>query len=177
MVMEQEQQQNQNQNQQAQPLYYIEQPDLSPLSDQGQSVSVRKKIGEESRKKSSSRKERNARSKKRNSESKNLEMTDVDNKEAIIEDQGEEVEEEVISDDEESFKEISSNRTVKEMLEYIESLPHYIQPIIACETKDKYIQGTLLQSDNGEIKIKDRRNLASKVIKESEITEMYIVSL
>ncbi|RSL30803.1 hypothetical protein D7Z54_23700 [Salibacterium salarium] len=166
--MEQEQQPNQ----QAQPLYYIEQPNLSPLFDQGQTVSIRKKIGEDTRNRSSLRKEKKA--KKRQSEQINLEATE-EKKEDVSRNKEENVEESTTDDH--SFTRVSSKRTVKEMLEYIESLPHYIQPIIACETKHQYVQGTLIQADNGEIIIKDRRNLANKTIKESEITEMYIVSL
>ncbi|WP_026699978.1 hypothetical protein [Salibacterium aidingense] len=148
-------------NQQAQPLYYIEQPALTPFSGPGQSISIQKNIGAQKRKKHVT---------KRDKQPKNRE------KDAAA-DTGEVEEEEILEEEKEEFKDGSSNKTVEELLEYIESLPHFIQPVIACETEEQYIQGTIVDVADGSITFQDRRNFMNTVIQKTDITNMHIVSL
>ncbi|MFB4165692.1 hypothetical protein ACE1TI_18295 [Alteribacillus sp. JSM 102045] len=162
-----------NKVKQAEPLYYIEQPSFSNITGSGQTLSVRKKIGSKSNPK---QEKKNKKIKQKSKQKKEKQSSEESNEfEEELKNEIEKEEEIEEADDEEQTEEPSKN--VKEMLQYIETLPHFIQPVIACETKDKHLQGKLLYAENGEVVMQDRRNFSRIIVKDKDITDMYIVSL
>ncbi|WP_375534548.1 hypothetical protein [Alteribacillus sp. HJP-4] len=144
------------------PLYYIEQPAFEPKPGPNQSIAVSKV---------SSKQRKPKREKQGTSASQKF-----DKKSAPP------VSESAVSASEEkNIKEAAviepPNTNVKEMLRYVQSLPHFIQPVIACETEEKSYQGYFIAVENGELKLRNRRNRNHVSIKIEEVIDIYVVSL
>ncbi len=156
---------------QAEPLYYIEQPAFSNIGGNSQTLSVRKKIGSKTEQKSD-KKEKKMKQKAKQKKGQQDPMETNEEHQEEVKNEIEEIEHE---QREESNQ--KTNKSVQEMLDYIAKLPHFIQPVVACETKEKHIQGKLLYAEDGEVVMQDRRNFSRITIQDKDITDMYIVSL
>ncbi|SDH72303.1 Spore coat protein CotO [Alteribacillus persepolensis] len=168
-----------NKEKQSEPLYYIEQPSFSNIGGKLQTVSVRKRIGQKPEGKQN-KKEKRARQKNKQKRDKDKSLEQGENEQHQPETDNESVHAEQSASDEEKAaikKEQPSNKNIEEMLSYVLSLPHFIQPVIACETNSKRYQGTLLHRENGEVVIQNSISMNKETIAEQEITDIYIVSL
>ncbi|MGY4689552.1 hypothetical protein [Salibacterium sp. K-3] len=158
-------QEEHEQKQEAGPLYYIEQPAFTPLTGPGQTVSIKKNAGTKKRRKGSAGK--NNRTMKAAEESINMEPRETEDEKEDPED----------PEDPEDTDRENPEQTIRELLEYIETLPHFLHPVIACETKDQYVQGDILDTTEEEITFRDRRNFNEIAIPVKDVTRMHIVSL
>ncbi|MFD2705041.1 hypothetical protein [Salibacterium lacus] len=141
------------------PLYYIEQPAFTSFSGPGQTVSIKKNAGTGKRRKNGVRK--NNRSKKAEEEKKNDDPPDE-----------EEIPENLLEAESDS-----SEQTVRDLLHYIETLPHFLHPVVACETNEQYFHGDILDSTKEQITFRDRRSFEENVIPVKDIVHMRIISL
>ncbi|WP_093337251.1 CotO family spore coat protein [Salibacterium halotolerans] len=144
------------------PLYYVEQPAFTSSSGPGQSVSVKKNAGKGKRRKNGLRKNNRA---AKVEEEKNEEPPEE-----------EEMPENTAEDEGETEK-AGSGQTVRELLQYLGTLPHFLHPVVACETDEQYFHGEVLDLGEDQITFRDRRNFEEKVILVEDIIQLRIVSL
>lgn len=161
-----------NRNDKSEPLYYIDQPQFTAKIEQpGQRMVVKKQVGEKKRKKGGKKRKQYASHQHREvSEGRSTFSTTTDQ-----EKQQKLTKKEEVPTSPAEIKE--EDTSVQEMIQYVKELPHYIDPVIACETKDKRIQGLVVTIDEKAITLLNEADQLEYTLDLKEIEKMYIVSL
>lgn len=66
---------------------------------------------------------------------------------------------------------------LEEMIQYVKDLPHYIDPVIVCETKEKRIQGLVVSINEETVTLLNEVNQEEYTLNVKDIEKMYIISL
>ncbi|WP_240374892.1 spore coat CotO family protein [Bacillus piscicola] len=163
-------------NAEGQPLYYIDQPVFNRTYKTGQTVAVRKHT--KGRPKLNKKKEKEKKKPKMKDKMPPLNETRDDyldqtqKKSPKVDEQEKETTEKLQPRDD--------NRPlpkVKETFDYLQTIPHYIQPVVVCETEEGQFRGVVLRVTGEEMEIEEEDQLTPSMIHINEMIDLYIVSL
>ncbi|WP_143083209.1 hypothetical protein [Alteribacillus iranensis] len=148
-----------------QPLFYIEQPEWKRPPQTGQTVSVKKKTSDTE----------NKRKKKRERDRRKIREKTVElEKDSQTETVGKEEPE---ATHETKREQHDIKQDVLDTLDYLEDVPHYIHPVITCETEEEFVEGSILETTNETITIQEDHQVEPVSIKLKEILNIRIISL
>lgn len=156
------------------PLFYIEQPSFQHPSQTGQTVSVTKKIGKKEGKHKRKAREKDKKKAREAAELVN-QQEEFEKKEPEDKTGFEREEERKNGLDKTKTKPI--DQEVMETMEYLKQVPHFIRPVVSCETENGLVKGNVIGIKEEEVIIQEANKVAPVTVHVKDILRLHVVSL
>ncbi|WP_385939629.1 CotO family spore coat protein [Thalassorhabdus alkalitolerans] len=162
-----------------QPLYYIDQPQFKSSDAPQQMFAVKRKLSDKKareERKPKQRKEKGAKNEQKNMNEKEKDILRLE--------QGQGIEETIKKENRENEELILNKqpdfnvpKEVKETIAYLKTVPHFIHPVITCETDEQYYEGYFKSYQNQTITLETRDTFTTVSVHEKDIKHLAITSL